>query len=135
MQPKPKTIDASTIVIVDDDSVIRALVQGILSNQGYTTLCAQDGLEALELSRKHNGKIDLVVSDLVMPRMNGAALAERIIAERPETPILFISGSRDAVELPDHGELLQKPFGVDVLLCRVQQLLRPLSTRQVTTAN
>src|SRR5258708_4678032 len=107
MHPKPKTFDTLTILIVDDDSVIRALIQGILSNHGYKTLCAQDGLDALELSRKHIGKIDLVVSDLEMPRMNGAALAERIIAERPETPILFISGYRGAIELPDHGEFLR----------------------------
>jgi len=132
MEPDRNNFHSPTILIVDDDSAIRTLIQAILSNEGYTTLCAQNGYEALELSRKHTGEIDLVISDLVMPRMNGAVLGEHLAAEHPATAILFISGYRDMVELPDHSEFLPKPFGADVLLCRVQQLLSPMLPPRIT---
>ena len=132
MQPKRETFHSRTILIVDDDIVIRTLIQAILSNEGYATLCAQDGQEALELSRKHAGEINLVVSDVVMPRMSGAALAERLATERPQASILFISGYTDLAELPEDSEFLQKPFGLEVLLCRVRQLLRLTLPSRIT---
>jgi two-component system cell cycle sensor histidine kinase/response regulator CckA len=123
MYSKPTAFVSRTILIVDDESSIRLLVEAVLSNEGYTTLCAQDGLEALELSRKHHGPIDLLVSDIMMPRMDGTALGECLTRERPGTAILFMSGYCDVSKLPSKTRLLEKPFTMEALLCRIQELL------------
>jgi two-component system cell cycle sensor histidine kinase/response regulator CckA len=80
---------AITVLPVDDDSSIRNLVKDILSVYSFRTLTAGNGDEALEISRTHDGPIDLLLTDVIMPVMDGVTLCNRIAQERPETALLL----------------------------------------------
>jgi DNA-binding response OmpR family regulator len=100
----------------------------VLEGNGFSVFPAADGAEALRLCQQHDGTIDLVVSDIVMPRLNGLELSERIRAVRPETKVLFITGFGDQVpELRDlikYGtNILRKPFLPSELLRKVEDML------------
>jgi len=117
-----------TILLVEDEENLRTLLQRTLEGVGFTVLSASDGGEAVGLCQQHDGTIDLVVSDIVMPRLNGIELAERIRADRPETKFLFITGFGD--QFPELGELIkggagiaEKPFLPSELLRRVEDTL------------
>jgi CheY-like chemotaxis protein len=118
-----------TILVVDDAPLVRGLVQRQLAKLGYTILTATDGVDALEVARAHEGPIDLMVSDVVMPRMGGPALARALRETRPDVPVLFMSGyANDASLLQVMEEIgsgfLEKPFSVTALAERVASLLR-----------
>jgi len=120
---------AGTILVVDDAPLVRGLVQRQLAKLGYTILTACDGVDALEVARAHDGPIDLMVSDVVMPRMGGPALARTLRESRPDVPVLFMSGyANDASLLQVMEEIgsgfLEKPFAVTALAERVASLLR-----------
>jgi CheY-like chemotaxis protein len=113
------------ILVVDDDPVVRKFVRFVLVKAGYIVIDACDGQEALEISRAYPGTIDLVVSDMKMPRMSGTELAQHIACERPNTHTLLISGSasgmlREFVTSPD---FLEKPFVPNKLTDKVAELL------------
>jgi CheY-like chemotaxis protein len=109
-----------TVLVVEDDRALRALMVRTLSAKGYRALEASDGIEALErLSKDPN--IELVVTDIVMPRMNGVELARQLAASA-RTRLLFVSAfGEDYTELP--GTLLEKPFSPDALIAQVERLL------------
>jgi two-component system cell cycle sensor histidine kinase/response regulator CckA len=117
-----------TILLVEDDPTVRELTRKVLSSQGYTVLEAEHAEEALLLNRRFSGTIDLLVSDVVMPGLNGRELYERLKVLRPKLRALFISGYTENV-IAHHGVLeegthfLQKPFTLDGLLRRVRELL------------
>ena len=124
--PPPKRY--VTIMIVEDDDNLRNILHRVLEGNGFSVFPAADGAEALRLCQQHDGTIDLVVSDIVMPRPNGLELSERIRAARPETKFLFITGF--AGEFPELCELikigatiLEKPFLPSELLHRVEDML------------
>jgi nitrogen-specific signal transduction histidine kinase len=122
-------VDA-TVLLVEDERVVRDLARRTLARAGYRVLEASDGEEALEVSRRHPGPIDLVVSDVVMPRMGGRALVACLLAERPGLRVLFMSGyPNDAGDLREvtgaTGDFLQKPFAPSQLLARASGLLSP----------
>jgi len=104
-----------TVLIVEDDASLRALSARILEGNGYTVLLARNGLEALAIAGGHDGHIDLVASDVVMPKMNGRPLVEKLLESRPEMRVLFMSGYTDD-EVMRRGVIdgrtafLQKPF-------------------------
>jgi two-component system cell cycle sensor histidine kinase/response regulator CckA len=116
-----------TVVVAEDEASVRALVTEILGGCGYRVLTAASGREALDLCRHHQGPIDLLLTDVVMPEMNGPELVRRMAGIHPETRALFMSGYSDraiadaALDL-DVG-LLEKPFAPAHLLCRVRELL------------
>jgi len=119
---------SETILVVEDNDIMRDLLQRTLAGVGLSVLSASDGAEALGLCQQHVGTIDLVVSDIVMPRLNGIQLAENIRATRPETKFLFITGFGD--QFPELGELvksgaslLEKPFLPSELLRSVEDTL------------
>ena len=92
-------------------------------------LAAESGARALELAAAHRGTIHVLVTDAVMPGMNGPALAKTLLGERPETKVLYMSGYAEDTSLleeaRDRGEgFLQKPFGLDTLAQRLRELLR-----------
>jgi two-component system, cell cycle sensor histidine kinase and response regulator CckA len=117
---------SETILLVDDEDGVRKLVSSILHNNGYTVIEARNGQEALAAYEKNAHKIDLVVTDVVMPQMNGFELGQQLEKKNPELQILYISGFRDSGATGD-GEparpFLHKPFTPDVLLNKVRELL------------
>jgi PAS domain S-box-containing protein len=118
---------SETILLVEDEDMVRELAQQALELHGYGVVAAASGSEALAAAERHAGAIALVVTDVVMPGMNGPQLAERLAAARPGIRVLYMSGYNDtpstrAVE-GSCGGLLQKPFTVEQLACRVRQVL------------
>ena len=118
-----------TILIVEDNDNLRNVLHRALEGKGFSVLSASDGAEALRLGHQHDGAIDLVVSDIVIPRPNGLELSERIRAARPETKFLFITGFGDRFpelrELIKHGtNILEKPFLSSELLSKVEDTLK-----------
>jgi two-component system cell cycle sensor histidine kinase/response regulator CckA len=121
-----------TILVVEDEDGVRNMIHSTLQMNGYKLLEAASGMEGLELSRKHKGKIDLLLTDVVMPQMNGTQLAEQLSASRPEMRIIFMSGyTEDGViqleEMEANMNFLQKPFSLNRLLSKVQEVLHGVS--------
>ena len=112
------------ILLAEDEVVVRNIVRLLLQRDGHEVLVATDGYEALKLSREYNGQIDLLLTDIGMPRMDGLALVEQIVKDRPGIKILLMSGNPVGCEL---GELplLRKPFANDVFRNKVRELLDP----------
>ena len=119
---------SETILLVEDDAIVRELVVAVLDSHGYTILQAGDGVEALAVLDREPQPPDLVITDVVLPKMDGRQLAERLWERFSEIPILFISGYGERT-ISQHGileegiELLQKPFGPLELVGRVRKLL------------
>jgi signal transduction histidine kinase/ActR/RegA family two-component response regulator len=119
---------SETVLLVEDEEQVRHLVRFILQNQGYTVLEAGTPSEALEIATRHDSPIDLLLTDVVMPQMNGRVLADLLKPERPGMAVLFISGYT-ANAVVQHGVLgpamayLQKPFTPDALARAVRQTL------------
>ena len=116
------------ILLVEDEEQVRVVAASILRRAGYSVLAAASPGEAISLAENAAGPIDLLVTDVIMPRMNGRLLAERIVAGQPGIKVLFMSGYTDDVIL-HHGVLdgavafLQKPLTRDSLTRRVRQVL------------
>jgi PAS domain S-box-containing protein len=119
-EPRRAGFDA-TVLIVEDEDAVRKLAVKALEKDGCTVLAAANGVEALELVDRHDGPLDLVVSDLVMPDMGGRELAAELRQRRPELPILFMSGYDDAMvdDGDDAPAFLAKPFTPAELSARV----------------
>jgi two-component system cell cycle sensor histidine kinase/response regulator CckA len=104
-----------TVLVVEDEAGVRELACQFLRDKGYTVLEAQGGMEALDIARQHPGTIHLLLSDMVMPKMNGSELAVRLKAIRPETRFAFMSGysefsKGDLGQNFPEAPMLQKPF-------------------------
>ena len=128
--PQPVSALEATVLVVEDEPVVSALVRETLRRAGYVVVEAVDGVDALELSRRHSGSIDLVVTDVVMPRMGGRELAGALLAERPGLKVLFMSGyPNDALDLRGFAgtdaDFISKPFASGDLLDRTRKLLHP----------
>ncbi|MGH2871246.1 MAG: response regulator [Solirubrobacteraceae bacterium] len=116
----------ATILLVEDEHPTRQLCRRILSQAGYRVLDAPSGPEALELAAAHHGRIDLLLTDIVMPEMLGHHLAERLCAVRPATAVAYMSGFADAVLGPPgrrRAALIDKPFTANSLLDHVRGAL------------
>jgi PAS domain S-box-containing protein len=125
---QPAVGGRETILVVEDDSMILGMVSAMLTPMGYTVLSAATPAMALELAEKHPGPIDLLLTDVVMPEMNGRDLARRLAATRPGMRQMFMSGytadiiaSRGVLE--EGLEFLQKPFTRKRLVARIRQVL------------
>ena len=112
----------ATILLAEDEPKVRLYTQRILERQGYTVLPAADGKAALEVARRHEGKIDLLLADIIMPVMGGGELAREFATARPGVPVLCMSGYTDQL-LPPPEHLIQKPFTAAALLSRIHELL------------
>jgi len=114
--------------VVEDEDAVRNLVAGILEKLGYSVLTAENGGEVLRLDDKELARIDLMVTDMVMPGMNGSELAQRMTSIRPGTKVLFMSGYTDnAIAhhglLPPDTAFLEKPFVPQTLARKVREIL------------
>jgi CheY-like chemotaxis protein len=116
---------SGTILLVEDDDIMRDLLQRTLAGAGYSVHPAADGAEALRWSQQHEGSIDVLVSDIVVPGLGRVELSQRIRAARPETKFLFITGFGDQFpELREYGAtILEKPFLPSELLHKVEEIL------------
>lgn len=122
----PRPDREETILLVDDEVPVRRVTERVLARWGYHVLSAGSGEEALALARAHRGGIDLLISDLSMPDMNGRELATALRAIRPGIAVLFLSGQRPvhAPGSPASDEpFLQKPFTVEELTAKVREVL------------
>jgi len=116
------------ILLVEDEDSLRLVATRILTSAGYTVLAATNGVEALEVAERHDGPIDLVLTDVVMPRMSGRQLVERLAAVRPAFRVLFMSGySEDAIvhhgALAPGARMIGKPFNAAELTRAVREAL------------
>ena len=127
-EPQLALAGHETILLVEDEASLRSLIEQVLSSQGYKVLVATMGEAALDLVRRHKGKIDILITDVVMPKMGGQLLAEQLAQSHPEMKIVFMSGyTNNALlhneSLPEGALFLQKPFTPDVLLRKVREAL------------
>ena len=124
----PRALASETVLVVEDSDDLREIVERILTKSGYQVMVAGDGEEALEMSRKFAGRIDLLLTDVVMPHMQGNELAPKLVEARPDLRVLFMSGFAQPA-LASNGKLqpgvtlLDKPFNEPTLLARVREVL------------
>jgi PAS domain S-box-containing protein len=119
-----------TVLLVDDEDSVRRVLAALIERLGYQVLSAADGIQALEVSRTHRGTIDLLITDIMMPRMHGRELSERLAKTRPETRVLFTSGyaDDDIIErglLDPRTAFIQKPFSIEELAEKMRATLAP----------
>jgi DNA-binding NtrC family response regulator len=117
-----------SVLVVDDEAAVRRFAARVLARDGYTVLEAQDGAEALELFNGREAPVDVVVSDIVMPRLNGVELMEAISRSHPGIPVILMSGYASAA-LSEMGiatpcGIITKPFPAERLLDEVRRCVR-----------
>jgi DNA-binding response OmpR family regulator len=113
------------ILVADDEALIRNLVTLLMQHDGYFVLSAADGHEGLELSRKYPGAIDLLITDMEMPRMNGTDLCGHLMEERPGIKVLVMSGKDISEIIRQNANMpfLPKPFNGETLKAKVRAIL------------
>lgn len=118
-------VHQSVILVADDEALIRNLVTLLLQHDGYFVLSAADGHEGLELSRKYPGVIDLLITDMQMPKMKGTDLCAHLMEERPGIKVLVMSGAEMSEIVSQNANLpfLPKPFDGQTLKARVRAIL------------
>ncbi len=119
---------SETILLVEDEDMVRELSKEILQEYGYAVITAQNGHEGLRICQEFQGNIDLMITDVVMPKMSGRQLAESIGSSRPGTRVLYMSGFTDDAVVR-HGVLddgvcfIQKPFSPEALAAKAREVL------------
>ena len=119
---------SESILLAEDSAPLRKLAQTFLESAGFSVLSAQSGEEALEIALRHGKTFDLLLTDVVMPGMNGRVLAEQLLPRQPGMKVLYMSGYTDSF-IAGHGvldprtHLLHKPFTEEVLLHKVREVL------------
>lgn len=121
--------DGTSVLVVDDEVAVRRFAMRVLEGEGYLVIEARDGIEALELIQHGGTLLEVVVSDIVMPRLNGVELMQALVASHPELPVILMSGYATAA-LAELGiaspcAILAKPFLADRLLEEVRRCSRP----------
>jgi CheY-like chemotaxis protein len=127
--PTQSALGTETILLAEDEAMVRNLAANTLMMHGYTVLKAANAQEALLICRRHEGKIHLLLTDVVMPRMSGKELADQLLRLRPKTRVLYMSGYTDQA-IVHHGILdeniafIPKPFTPDALVSKVVEVLQ-----------
>lgn len=117
-----------TILVVDDEESLRTVIVDLLGHLGYCAISAANGQDALKLALDYPGKIDLLLTDVVMHPLTGPMLAEQLMRSRPEMKVIFISGYANPSLAPDGvlkpgTVLVQKPFSMKILSARLREVL------------
>jgi two-component system cell cycle sensor histidine kinase/response regulator CckA len=125
----PQVLPAGgTILLVEDETAVRGMEALVLETAGYRVLQAKDGFAGLEVAARHSGEISIVVTDVLMPRLSGPDLVDRLLAAHPKIKILFTSGyTEDALNesrIGDKTPFLAKPFSASRLLAAVSGILQ-----------
>ena len=126
--PPQMARDSETILLVEDEAIVRELTVQILESDGYQVLEAMNGTEALRIAGEHGAPIDLLLTDMVMPGMNGKELANTLRLYRPDMRVLFMSGYDDhQIDREDAAggdtAFLSKPFSTEILRQKVRAAL------------
>jgi CheY-like chemotaxis protein len=135
LEPDDLCEGTETVLLVEDEESLRTLTRDALLESNYTILEASDGLEALEIARQHKGPIHLLLTDVVMPRMSGPALAKQLALQNPEVKVLFMSGYTGNTyknESVEAASILRKPFTRRDLNQKVREVLENRSKSPVT---
>ncbi len=114
---------ASTILVVEDDDIVRMLIVDVLEELEYNVIEAEDGEEALTVLQNGSSVIDLMMTDLGLPGMNGKDLASKSRELYPSLPILFASGYAENIDVPAGMHSIGKPFSIDQLRDKVKSIL------------
>jgi two-component system, cell cycle sensor histidine kinase and response regulator CckA len=127
-RPEASSGGVETILLVEDEPLLRQLGCTILRKRGYNVLDAKDGVDALLVAEQHAGTIDLLLTDVVMPRMGGRPLAEKLLAIRPEVKVIYMSGYTDDVVVRNGLvestiNFMQKPISPDAMARKVRDVL------------
>jgi DNA-binding response OmpR family regulator len=129
MQNQTPFAQKASILLADDDLALRKVLAEVLREEGYHVILAADGKSALSVARKHEGPIDLLITDVMMPRLDGFDLQEKIQLERSGIRILVMSGALDEEITGEDFPLLRKPFRPEEFLEKVRQVLDAPSSR------
>ncbi|MBA3657423.1 MAG: PAS domain S-box protein [Gemmatimonadaceae bacterium] len=127
---------SETLLLVEDEAIVRTPLKRALERLGYTVLAASNGVEALAIARTTEQKIDMLVSDVVMPGMGGRELADNMRAMNPSLPVLFMSGHSDEA-VASHGALatgagfMAKPFAIQTMVRRIREVLDAVESEAV----
>jgi CheY-like chemotaxis protein len=113
----------SIILVVEDDSIVRMLIVDVLEELDFEVLEADGSEQALELLKDQKQHIDLLMTDVGLPVMDGRELANLAQELRPNLPILFASGYAESIEVPDGMHVIGKPFSIDQLRDKVEGIL------------
>jgi two-component system, cell cycle sensor histidine kinase and response regulator CckA len=124
---RPGRADQPVVLVVDDEAMIRDMARLTLEEAGYFVLTAEDGEQALEISRSFSGTIHVLVVDVIMPKLDGVVVREQILRERPRVKVLLLSGQVDP--LVEGVAFLPKPFLAEQLRNGVRRLLVPKKAR------
>ncbi|WP_277762037.1 response regulator [Pseudomonas sp. A34-9] len=116
---------SSTILVVEDDDIVRMLIVDVLEELEYTVLEADHGESALKELKDKTKRIDLMMTDMGLPGMDGRELATEARKLRPALPILFASGYAESIEVPADMHCIGKPFSIDQLRDKVKSILLP----------
>lgn len=113
----------STILVVEDDAIVRMLIVDVLQELEFNVLEAEGGERAMELLEDKAQRIDLLMTDVGLPGMNGHELASKARAMHHKLPVLFASGYAETLEVPDGMAVIGKPFSIDQLRIKVKDML------------
>ncbi|MVW84526.1 response regulator [Pseudomonas sp. PB101] len=116
--------NASTILVVEDDAIVRMLIVDVLEELEFKVLEADGSEQALEILKDANQHIDLMMTDVGLPVMDGRELANEARVLRPDLPILFASGYAENIEVPEGMHMIGKPFSIDQLRDKVKDILK-----------
>jgi CheY-like chemotaxis protein len=131
--PQPVPSGAATVLVAEDQPALRRLISSALGGRGYRVLVAESGEEALAVAEAEGHAIDVLLTDVVMPRMGGRELAAAIRARRPDVPVLFMSGyakdeDADALGSGARTGFLSKPFSIAACVLELERLLAAAAT-------
>jgi signal transduction histidine kinase len=136
-QPDRPLVGTETVLLVEDNEILRRLLEETLGDSGYTVISARDGADALEQSERHPGTIDLLLTDVMMPRMRGTELIPRILERRPDLRVLIMSAQPPPAEPPEGSRIdpfIAKPFTLVELAVRMREILEdPPAAHQTRT--
>jgi DNA-binding NtrC family response regulator len=123
----PSVAGSETVLVAEDEESVRRMIRSVLERHGYTVLEAADGAEGRRLLEEHEARIGLLITDVVMPRLDGPSLAAQALARRPDLRVIYLPGSAEETALaagaPGKAVFVQKPFTAARLMHAVRDVL------------